>query len=70
MFVVRKGTPIEKNRVLKSGEKRFTLIIKPDGYEYKFEPKDWSGKDVNTIRKLARRVYLLHKYDLRKRSKK
>ncbi|KKN52580.1 hypothetical protein LCGC14_0611320 [marine sediment metagenome] len=69
MFIARKGTPIPKNRVLKSGEKRFTLILKPGGYEYKFEPKNWNGKDVQLIRRLARRVYLLHKYDLRKRSK-
>ena len=69
MFVTRKGTPIKKNRVLKSGEKRFTLILKPGGYEYKFEPEQWNGRDVHAVRRLARRVYLLHKYDQRKRSK-
>ena len=69
MLIARKGTPIEKNRVLKSDEKRFTLILKPGGYEYKFEPKAWNGVDVKAIRRLARRVYLLHKYDQRKRSK-
>ena len=69
MFVVQKGTPIPKNRVLKSDEKRFTLILKPGGYEYRFEPKNWNGRDVHAIRRLARRVYLLHKYALRKRSK-
>ncbi len=69
MFIARKGTPIPRNRVLKSDEKRFTLILKPDGYEYRFEPKNWNGRDVMAIRRLVRRVYLLHKYDARKRSK-
>tara|TARA_Y100000310_G_scaffold247602_1_gene253258 strand:+ start:28517 stop:28732 length:216 start_codon:yes stop_codon:yes gene_type:complete len=70
MFVEHiKGTKIKKSRVLKEGEKRFSIILTDSGYEYKFEPEDsWIGENVNAVRRVLRQAYALQKYSLTKRS--
>ena len=56
---------IKSGRALKKDEKRFTLIIKPDGAEYGYVGT-WTGKDVRNAMKFLIRSYKLNKHKMAK----
>lgn len=59
-------TAMKAVRKLKSGEKRVTILLRPDGAEYKFEGTLFTGKDVRNAMKFIIRAY---KVDKRKKAK-
>jgi len=58
---------IKSGRVLKKDEKRVTLIIKPDGVEYKYFG-EWTGRDVRRAMKFLIRSYKLNRHKKAKMS--
>ena len=52
-------------RALKKDERRVTLILTPNGFEFSFEPRSkWTGLDVRRARESLRRGYRILKYNI------
>lgn len=69
MLATTGGELMRLRKQLKAGEKRVTILMKPDGFEYRFEDatKDamtWAGRDVRNAMKLLGRAYRMHKHSL------
>jgi len=64
--MARLGKPIKSTRPLRENQKRVTLLLKGDSFEYKFEPPLWTGKDVRGAMKMLRLAYRFHKRVLAK----
>lgn len=58
---------IKSGRVLKKDEKRFTIILKPNGAEYKYFG-EWTGKDIRNAMKFLIRSHKLNKHKKAKTS--
>lgn len=57
---------MKADRKLKKGDKRVTILLKPNGAEYKFEGELFQGKDVRNAMKFLIRAY---KVDQHKKAK-
>lgn len=64
--MARLGKPIKSTRPLRENQRRVTLLLKGDSFEYKFEPPLWTGKDVRESMKILRLAYRFHKRALAK----
>jgi len=60
MLAMQGGEEVKTIRTLKAGEIRVMLLLKPTGFEYRFEGK-WSGKDIRNVMKLVSRAYRMYK---------
>lgn len=64
MLATSGGEVMKLRRQLKTGEKRVSLLIKPSGFEYRFEGELWGGRDVRNGMKLLVRAFKMHKHSL------
>lgn len=60
MLAMQGGEEVKTIKGLKPGEKRIFLLLKPTGFEYRFEGK-WTGKDVRNTVKFIMRAYRMYK---------
>jgi len=65
--MAKMGKPLKRMRALGEYDKRLTLLIKPNSFEYKFEPELWVGGDVRGAIKILRQAYRLYKRDMAKK---
>lgn len=66
-FIDLKGKEIKRDlsKPLKTGEKRVVLLLREDGFGYKFDGDIlWTGADIKRCWRLLRQAYRLYKYHL------
>lgn len=69
MLATTGGELMRLRKQLKPGEKRVTILIKPSGFEYRFEDETkngmhWAGRDIRNAMKLLGRAYRMHKHSM------